>query len=286
MRCADRRSGRCGAPRTAGRASPARWPGPATGHRRPGSGTSGWGCGSVPDPIGSEQIRRIAEAALELPGADGVEVLAVHDWGGLTRFADSAIHQSTAREDTAVKVRVVAGGRLGVASTNDLTKEGAAGAARSALELAEMAAPDPVFPGLAPRAEVAEPADRFDVDTASTTPRARAEGVAALIGTLGEGFHAAGAHETVASEVAVATTEGQFCYAATSQATASTVVSGGDGGTGYAEAWGGPRVRGGRHGRRARPPQRQAGGSSLDRARPPAAEPPRPLPPEPVPGAG
>ncbi len=191
----------------------------------------------MPDPIGSEQIRRIAEAALELPGADGVEVLAVHDWGGLTRFADSAIHQSTAREDTAVKVRVVAGGRLGVASTNDLTKEGAAGAARSALELAEMAAPDPVFPGLAPRAEVAEPADRFDVDTASTTPRARAEGVAALIGTLGEGFHAAGAHETVASEVAVATTEGQFCYAATSQATASTVVSGGDGGTGYAEAW-------------------------------------------------
>ncbi|MGH2547615.1 MAG: PmbA/TldA family metallopeptidase, partial [Actinomycetota bacterium] len=77
------------------------------------------------EPIGADQLRSIAEAALELAGADGVEVLAVHDWGGVTRFADSAIHQSTAREDTAVKVRVVSRGRVGVASTNDLSKEGA-----------------------------------------------------------------------------------------------------------------------------------------------------------------
>ena len=191
----------------------------------------------MPEPIGAEQVRRIAEVGLELPGADGVEVLAVHDWGGLTRFADSAIHQSTAREDTAVKVRVVVGGRVGVASTNDLSKEGAAAAARSALELAQMSAPDPAFPGLAPPADVPEPADRFDEATASTIPEARAETVATLIGTLGRGFHAAGAHDTTASEVAVATSEGQFCYSATSLASVSTVVSGGDGGAGYAEAW-------------------------------------------------
>lgn len=191
----------------------------------------------MPDPIGPERLRGIAEAALDLPGADGVEVLAVHDWGGLTRFAASAIHQSTAREDTAVKVRVVSGGRLGVASTNDLTKGGAVAAARNALELAEMAAPDPAFPGLAPAADVPEPADRFDEATASRTPEARAEAVAALVGTCEDGFHAAGAHETTASEVAVATSEGQFCYAATSQATVSTVVSGGEGGAGYAESW-------------------------------------------------
>lgn len=191
----------------------------------------------MPEPIGPDQVRSIAEAALELAGTEGVEVLAVHDWGGLTRFADSAIHQSTAREDTAVKVRVVSGGRLGVASTNDLSKEGAATAARSALELAEMAAPDPAFPGLAPRADIDAPADRFDEATAATTPEARAEGVATLVANCGDGFHAAGAHETTASEVALANTEGQFCYAATSQATVSTVVSGGEGGAGYAEAW-------------------------------------------------
>ena len=191
----------------------------------------------MPDPIGPEAVRGIAEAALELAGADGVEVLAVHDWGGLTRFADSAIHQSMAREDTAVKVRVAIDGRVGVASTNDLSKEGATAAARSALELAEMAAPDPMFPGLAPQADVPQAPDRFDEATAATTPRSRAEAVAALVGACGDGFHAAGAYETNASEVALANSEGQFCYAATSQATASTVVSGGDGGAGYAEAW-------------------------------------------------
>lgn len=190
----------------------------------------------MPDLIGPGDIRPVVEAALDLQGADGVEVLVIHEWGGLTRFADSAIHQSTAREDTGIKVRVIAGGRVGVASTNDLSKEGAAGAARSALELAGMAAPDPGFPGLAPGAEIPEGADRFDSATAGTRPERRADGVAELVGRLGDGFHAAGALETTATEVAVGNTEGAFCYAPMTQAQVTTVVSGRDGGAGFAEA--------------------------------------------------
>jgi PmbA protein len=189
----------------------------------------------VPELAGPDELRGVAEAALDLPGADGAEVLVVHDWTGLTRFAGSAIHQSTFREDTGIKVRVVSGGRVGVASTNEMTKEGAARAARSALELAEMAAPDPLFPGLAPRADAPERPDSFDEHTASTTPRDRAESVALLVAECGEGFHAAGACETTASEVALANSEGQLCHTALTQATVSTVVSGGDGGTGFAE---------------------------------------------------
>jgi PmbA protein len=191
----------------------------------------------VPGPLGRDVFRQVADAALGLRGADGVEVLAVHEWGGLTRFADSAIHQSTAREDTGIKVRVVAGGRVGVTSTNDLSKEGAAEAARSALELAQMAAPDPLFPGLAPPADVPERTDRFDESTAGASPKQRADGVADLVASCSDGFHAAGAYETSGSEVALYNSEGQSCFAATSQATASTVVSGGDGGAGYAEVW-------------------------------------------------
>jgi PmbA protein len=189
----------------------------------------------VTDRLGPKAIRRSAEAALDLPGADGVEVLVMHEWGGLTRFADSAIHQSTARENTGIKIRAVTGGRVGVASANDLSPEGARAAATSALELAQMAAPDPLFPGLAPRAEVAERADAFDGATAATTPEDRAESVAALVGTCRDGFHAAGAFETMATEVAVCNTEGQFCYGSMTQAQITTVVSGGDGGAGFAE---------------------------------------------------
>jgi PmbA protein len=185
--------------------------------------------------VGPDEARAVAEAALDLPGADGIEVLFFHEWGGLTRFARSSIHQSTWREDTGIRVRVIVGGRVGVASSNDFSKEGARRVAANALELAEVAAPDPMFPGLAPRADVAEKPVAFDDATAETTPERRAEGVAGLVGQLGGGFHAAGAFETKAVEVAMANTEGQFCYAPYSQATVSTVVSGGEGGSGAAD---------------------------------------------------
>ena len=189
----------------------------------------------MPELVGPDEVRSVAEAALDVAGADDVEVLFLHEWSGLTRFAESAIHQSTAREDTGLRVRVISRGRVGVAATNEFSKEGAQAAARSALELATMAAPDPMFPGVAPAADVPDVSSRFDEPTAFTTPDLRAESVAELVGRCGEGFHAAGAFETTAMEVAVANTEGHFCYAPSTQATMTTVVSGGDGGTGFAE---------------------------------------------------
>jgi predicted Zn-dependent protease len=192
----------------------------------------------VAGALGPDEVRPVAEAALEVPGADAVEVLFVHEWGGLTRFARSAIHQSTSREDTGLRVRAVSGSRVGVSATNDLTREGAAAAARSAVDLARVAAPDPHFPGLAPPAEASSRPGAFDEATASSTPRERAEAVGALVGAVGDGFEAAGAFETTGSEVALANTEGQFCYAPMTQAAATTVVSGSDGGTGFAEAAG------------------------------------------------
>src|SRR5919198_3149054 len=185
--------------------------------------------------FGPDDVRRIAEAALDLPGADGVDVLLMHQWGGLTRFANSSIHQSTWREDTGVRVRAITGGRAGVTSTNDFSKDGARRAAASALEMAQVAAPDPLFPGLAPKAGVPEREGSFDEATAAATPEQRAEGVASLVAQLGEGFHAAGAFETSALEVALANTEGQFCYAPSTQSSLTTVVSGGDGAAGAAE---------------------------------------------------
>ena len=190
----------------------------------------------MPGLIGPEEARRVADAALNLPGPDGIEVLFMHEWGGLTRFASSSIHQSTHREDTGIRVRVVTHGRTGVTASNDFSPEGALRAAESALEMANAVAPDPLFPGLAPSAPAPDhPA--FDEATASCTPQERANGVAELVAQCPEGFTAAGAYETLASEVAVANTEGQFCYAPSSQASVTTVVTGSEGGAGFAEAF-------------------------------------------------
>jgi predicted Zn-dependent protease len=188
----------------------------------------------MPGIIGPDEVRRVAGAALEVAGVDDVEVLFMHEWGGLTRFASSSIHQSTWREDTGLRVRVIVGGRTGVAATNDFSPEGARTAAASAREMAGVVSPDPQFPGLAPP-DPLEDSTGFDEATASTTPERRAEGVAELVGSCAKGFAAAGAFETMASEVAVANTRGQFCWAPTTMASLTTVVSGGEGGSGFAE---------------------------------------------------
>jgi predicted Zn-dependent protease len=186
-------------------------------------------------PLGPDLIRSVAGAALELPGVDGVEVLFVHEWGGLTRFAKSSIHQSTSREDTGITVRVISEGRAGVASTNDFSAEGARAAAADAKEMALVSSSDPDFPGLAPAADTPAKEGAYDDATASASPESRAESVATLVAQLRDGFHAAGAYETVAAEVAVANTEGQFCIAAYTQAAVTSVVSGGEDGAGFGE---------------------------------------------------
>lgn len=191
----------------------------------------------MPGAVGPDEVLRVAQPALELPGVDGVEVVFMHEWGGLTRFANSAIHQSTSREDTGLRVRVVSGGRIAVAATNEFTPEGARRAAESAKETAQVVAPDPSFPGLAPKAAVPRRVDAFDGSTASTTPERRAEGVERLVRSVAGGFRAAGAFETIAMEIAVANTEGQFCWAPSTQASISAVVNGGEGGSGFADSF-------------------------------------------------
>lgn len=190
----------------------------------------------MPGVIGPDRIRTVVDAALNVRGADGVEVLFMHEWSGLTRFASSAIHQSTWQEDTGIRVRVVKGARVGVAASNDFSEDGARRAAESAKEMAGVVAPDPLFPGLAPAQPFPE-WHGFHEATASTDPAARAQGVATLVAQCGPGFVAAGAFETAASEVAVANTEGQFCWAPSTQASLTTVVTGADGGSGFAETF-------------------------------------------------
>ena len=191
----------------------------------------------MPGLIGPDRFREVAQGALELTGVDGVEVLFMHDWGGLTRFAKSEIHQSTFREDTGIRVRVVANGRIGVAAANVATPEGALKAAKSAKEMAEVVAADPMWPGLAPVADVPPVDGRYDETTAGWSPETRAGAAADVIARCGPGFTAAGAYETQAVEIGVANSGGQFCWAPSTQASLTTVVTGGDGGSGFAETF-------------------------------------------------
>ena len=185
-------------------------------------------------PLGADRLHGVLDAALGVPGADEVEARANHTWGGLARFARSAIHQHVTGDDTTVAVRAVVAGRVGVASTNDVTEAGAAAAAQRALAAARLSPPDPGYPGLAGPAILSGAPRRFDDATAGASPRRRAEAVASLLAQLGRHQEGAGAVATGATEVALATTAGARLHDVATRASVSTVVMGG-GASGHAQ---------------------------------------------------
>lgn len=186
------------------------------------------------DLLGPDRLAEAIEPALAT-AADGTLVVAVHSTGGLTRFASSRIHQNTHREDVEIRVMAVADGtRAGVASTHSLERDRVAAAAADALAIARITPANPDFPGLAaPRPAGAGP-DRFDPATAATTPAERAEAVAQALSEFPGDMEGAGAVETVADEVMVATSGGVRHYGRVTRAAISVMAMGPDS-SGYAE---------------------------------------------------
>jgi PmbA protein len=189
----------------------------------PGSATSGWGGGSVFTRAG---VERLADAALKgAPGAADLETVIECRRRGLTRFANSQIHQNTASEDVEVRVRAVTSdGRIGVAVAHTDNPAVAAATASQALAIARRCPADPEFPGLAPSA--APDVIPFDEATAHASPADRAAAVRALLHEVGEGWESAGALATDGCELGVFTTQGQRAYTPLSSAQLTLIVTG------------------------------------------------------------
>jgi PmbA protein len=176
----------------------------------------------------------LGESALKTDGADAVEVLLTRDDTALTRFAESRVHQNTARVDGEARVRVVVdGARVGVVATNDLTPSGLREAAAAAVEAARVTPPDEGFAGLAEPASY-EPAGTDDEATGSASPADRASLVKAMLSHLGDGMVAAGTAESGRHEVAVVNSLGVAAYHASTRAALTCLVSGDDS-TGWGE---------------------------------------------------
>ena len=177
-------------------------------------------------PLGRNGCERLADAAFAAVSDGGdVEVLLQREVEGLTRFANSQIHQNVWRDDIGVTVRVVrAGGRTGVVSIHTDDPAAVATAATQAAALADLAPADEEYPGLAGPAPVG--AVPVDDDTFNATPQQRGAAVRAILDEVPEDFSAAGAYRTTAAELAVFTSAGQRAYAPTSFANLSMVVAG------------------------------------------------------------
>lgn len=185
--------------------------------------------------LGKGKIRHITDRVLALSTADQTEVLFLGEDSGLTRFANSYIHQNVAECNAELRVRVVVGKKVGVASTNDLSDEALQRVVETALTVASFQQENPDFTSLPQPAPLSK-VSGFVERTAAFTPEARAKAVGVICRLAREkSLTASGAFTTATYELAVANSLGVFAYYPTTLADLNTVIMSDDS-SGYADA--------------------------------------------------
>jgi PmbA protein len=187
-------------------------------------------------PLAHDGARSAAGHVLDHPGADGVEVLIAGSRTGLTRYAGSEIIQNTARDEVRACIRVVVGGKLATASTNQLDAEHMRRTAEGAIEAATASRDDAEWPGLATPGDAGRPSSlfRWDEATASCSPKERAQAISKVLDETG-GHNAAGVFETSAHVYSVFSSTGIDCYDAFTRCICTCLVDSGTA-TGWGEA--------------------------------------------------
>jgi PmbA protein len=183
--------------------------------------------------LGEKKVREITDQVLALSKADQTEVIVSATESALTRFANSYIHQNVAETDTAVRVRVVYGKKIGVASSNDLSPDALKRTVDTARAIAQLQREDPEFHSL-PAPQTIQTVEAFAEQTANLTPEQRAQVVGVLCKKAkAQNVVAAGAFSTTTNEIAVANSLGVFAYHPGTYADINTVMMT-DTGSGYA----------------------------------------------------
>jgi PmbA protein len=156
--------------------------------------------------------------------ADQAEAILLGVSSGLTRFANSTIHQNVFERDNVIHLRAAIGRKIGVASSNVMDQDAMRGLAKRVVEIAKSQVDNPDFDSFAksPRAPKVE---AFYPETANCEAVRRAANVKVVIDAADKlGFLAAGSHYTSGREFAVANSLGTEQYHASTSAYMNTVV--------------------------------------------------------------
>ena len=171
-------------------------------------------------------VRALLQKVLGYSQADQTEVVYLGTESALTRFANNSIHQNVAESNHELRVRAVAGKRVGVATTNRLDDESLRRVTEQALQIARLQPENPEF----------VPAPGYSEWTARFSPEERAQRVAIIVQLARErGLESAGAFSTNASQVAVANSLGIFAYEPRTDSECHAVVMADEQGSGYTQ---------------------------------------------------
>lgn len=164
-------------------------------------------------------LAALADRVVDMVGGRGeaaVTVARVRE--GLTRFANSSIHQNVGDERLSVTLDVVAAGRPASVTTSSADDDSLLRLVDSALESAAVQPIDEAWPGLAPPAAMLAGRDaHVDRPTADAGPGSRADIVAAFV-AAGDGLESAGYCETSFTAAAFSNSAGQRVESASTSA--------------------------------------------------------------------
>jgi predicted Zn-dependent protease len=159
-----------------------------------------------------QRAEEVFDRVLKYSTADETEATVSSSSYALTRFANNAIHQNVAEENTWLSVRLVSEGRMARATTNKLDEASIRQLCENALVLARLQAPDPALL-LMPGPQTYRALDRFNNETAQLTPQTRAEMVAQVVERAEkDGLTAAGVFASGASAYGLFNSRGMKAY--------------------------------------------------------------------------
>jgi len=158
--------------------------------------------------IGKERFYEMSDDIMKKCEGAACEIIFSRNARGLTRLANSAIHQNVHIDETGVNIRVSRGDRIGTASTNLVTPTGLFDCLVNALEIMKASEPLEGFPGPAPKAEYKR-TNTYVESTADWGPAERAKvALDAIARARKDGLVLAGAVETTLAEIAIANSNG------------------------------------------------------------------------------
>lgn len=184
--------------------------------------------------IGKEKIFETLNSVLKKSGGDQSEALLTSGESGLTRYANSYIHQNVSEHNTRVVFRVALGKKIGICSTNSFKRDDLLKSLTFAHRIALHQKENPDFPGFPSKQKLAKIKTAFK-RTADFTPKQRAEVVKSICErATSHKLLVAGSFSTSQSEVAVMNTNGVYAYQPFTSASINLVAMS-ENSSGYAE---------------------------------------------------
>ena len=181
------------------------------------------------------RLRQLSDVALDQTGGYEAELIFSVGEGALTRFGDSVITQNVVQGDAGVSVRLMKNGKMGKASTGNLSEKGISNCVAAAKTTLEFASPDPELLSLiSPQSYL--PKESFEPRTLAFSPEQRADGVTRAVNRFQkDDCVGAGIFSTGAGALAIANSKGVWAYHRKSGSSFSVTAIGKDS-SGWAQA--------------------------------------------------